>query len=149
MPRTIGKVTYEAQMWKLLEFEDRITGSRSKPVHQVRQSVGINWETSRQERKVIAALVVDYHDKSNPSVALLHAVLIAQFDVSGFGSNALHSDTIGLPEAVWLAMAREVYDTLRGIVMARVKLLEQCPLPTVPEAAFSIGKANDLGLVIK
>ncbi len=142
MPRIIEGVTYEAVGWDVREFRDTTTSGTPGTRGEVRQSVKMDWETSAARQQIFGRLTMEYLDRLS-SKSLMRVILVGQFAVDRVGRDALHGDMIGLPTPVWTAMAREVYDTARGLVLAKSKNLKQAGIPTVPDEAFSVGIAPD------
>jgi hypothetical protein len=146
MPRTIEEVTYEAVRWELGQYQENMSSFPVGARVDIQQTVQIDWDSSAKTRGVQGRLTLRYVDRNTNKVAL-RIVLTGHFVVDRMGQDALHGDMVGLPREVWLAMAREVYDTARGLVLAKLKKLGASGIPTVPDEAFSIGEApDDLGL---
>ncbi len=143
MPRTIEGITYDAIAWDVREFRDETSSQPPGVPVQVQQSVKMDWETSAARRQIFARLTMEFVNR-NSSTSLLRVVLVGQFSVNAAGRDALHGDMAGLPPSVWIAMAREVYDTARGLVLAQCKNLKQVGIPTVPDEAFSVGLGPDV-----
>ena len=140
MPRTIEGVTYEAIAWDVREFRDATPTAKPGTRQEAQQSVRFDWETSAARQQIFARLTMEYLDRHSKK-SLMRVVLIGQFVVDRVGRDALHGDMIGLPVSVWTAMAREVYDTARGLVLAKSTNLRLSGIPTVPDEAFSFGNA--------
>ncbi len=142
MPRTIEGVTYESVAWDVREFLDTAPMGQPGERQEVQQSVRIDWETSAAKQQLFGRLTVQFFDAASKK-ELIRIVLIGQFVVDRVLRDALHGDMVALPKPVWAAMAREIYDTARGIVLAKSKKLKFSGIPTVPDEAFLSDIAPD------
>jgi hypothetical protein len=111
------------------------------------QSVRIDWQSSASQRALVGMLSLGFQDQRSKT-PILRLILRGQFVVDQSSSDPLHGDMLGLPEAVWLAIAREIYDTARGIVLSRTTTsFSLTGIPSVQDESFSIGVApDDLGI---
>jgi hypothetical protein len=76
----------------------------------------------RPDGKIVAKLIVRCHFKVN---------LYAKFDGN--------DEFMGLPEEMYKAMSREVWNYARGFLKSRETPIAQAPLPEMPDSIFDEG----------